>query len=71
MDEFFCSPVLPYRACGFSGEDRSAGELDLDSVYETMPKWHGFLMIKPPALVDGFNSEPQNFEGWNRYALSF
>jgi len=33
-----------------------------DTLYETTPKWHGFLMIKLAALAAGLNSEPQNFE---------
>ncbi len=28
-------------------------------------------MIKLAALAAGPNSEPQNFEGWNRFAQSF
>ena len=30
-----------------------------------------FLMIKRAPLAAGFNIEPQNFEGWDRCALSF
>jgi len=40
-------------------------------MYETTPKWHGFLMIKLPAFEAGLNSEPQNIEGWFRCAQSF
>jgi hypothetical protein len=36
--------------------------LDTDTLYETTPKWHGFLMVKLAALVAGLNSEPQNIE---------
>jgi hypothetical protein len=52
-----------------------------ETLYETRPKWNGFLMIKLAALATGGqaeqrtaepqNNEPQNFEGWNRCALSF
>ena len=30
-----------------------------ESLYETTPKWHGFLMIKLAASAAGLNSEPQ------------
>jgi hypothetical protein len=31
-------------------------------LYETTPKWHGFLIINLAALATGRNSEPQNIE---------
>ena len=31
-------------------------------LYETTPKWHGFLIINLVVLADGLNSEPQNIE---------
>jgi hypothetical protein len=41
-----------------SGKER----LDTEILYETTPKWHGFLMIKLAASAAGLNSEPQNIE---------
>jgi hypothetical protein len=41
--------------------------LNPDTLYETPPKWHGFLMIKLAALAAGGRAkkrtaEPQNIE---------
>jgi hypothetical protein len=42
-----------------------------EPLYETTPKWHDFSITKLAALAAGRDSEPQNIEGWKRFAKSF
>jgi hypothetical protein len=61
-----------FSAIGESGFGCQGVEvLNPETSYETTPKLHGLLMINLAALATGRNSEPQNVEGWNRFAQSF
>ena len=60
-----------FQVSGFGCQDGGTRELNPDTRMKPRQNGTVFGIIKLVTLAAGLKSEPQNFEGWNRRALSF